>query len=59
VEDLQGTLLVDASATFVQPKYAKLLNSAVLKQAMGEPTSPDQPVLLANGEKLKISTKDS
>jgi len=51
VEDLQGTLLVDATATFVQPKYAKLLNSVVLKQAMGEPTNPDHPVLLANGEK--------
>ncbi|TFK62371.1 Thioesterase/thiol ester dehydrase-isomerase [Pluteus cervinus] len=36
VEDLKGTLLVEATATFVQPRYAKLLNSKVLKTQMGE-----------------------
>ena len=30
VEDLQGTLLVEATGTFVQPKYAELLNSGIL-----------------------------
>jgi len=37
IEDLNGTLLVEASATFVQPRYAKLLQSAELIKAMGEP----------------------
>jgi hypothetical protein len=58
VEDLHGTLLVEATGTFVQPKYAKLLNSGVLKQAMGEPPKPDESVLLTNGEKLKIPSKE-
>ena len=50
VEDLQGTLLVEATGTFVQPKYAKLLSSAALKQVMGEPT--DRP---ADGENLRVN----
>ncbi|KAF8639387.1 hypothetical protein AX17_001543 [Amanita inopinata Kibby_2008] len=54
VEDLNGTLLVEASATFVQPRYAKLLNSGVIKQAMGEPPKSHEPILLADGEKLKL-----
>ncbi|PFH45670.1 hypothetical protein AMATHDRAFT_8827 [Amanita thiersii Skay4041] len=54
VEDLNGTILVEATGTFVQPKYAKLLNSAMLKQAMGEPTKSSEPILLADGEKLKL-----
>jgi len=37
VEDLNGTVLVEASTTFVQPRYAKLLHSAELRKAMGEP----------------------
>jgi len=36
VEDMKGTLLVEATATFVQPRYASLLASTALKQAMGE-----------------------
>ena len=39
VEDLNGTVLVEASSTFVQPRYAKLLQSAELRKAMGEPPS--------------------
>ncbi|KAF8873076.1 mitochondrial protein [Infundibulicybe gibba] len=54
VEDLQGTLLVEANATFVQPKYAKMLNTAALKQAIGEPSDADVPVHLADGEKLRV-----
>ncbi|KAM6499898.1 HotDog domain containing protein [Amanita muscaria] len=42
VEDLQGTLLVEATATFIQPKYAKLLNSSSLRKAWGEPVQPDK-----------------
>lgn len=35
---------------FVQPKYAKLLNTAVLRQAMGEPgKDTGEPVHLADG----------
>ncbi|THH18808.1 hypothetical protein EW146_g2220 [Bondarzewia mesenterica] len=37
VEDMDGTVLVEATATFVQPKYAKLLSSSSIHQAMGEP----------------------
>jgi acyl-CoA thioesterase FadM len=50
IEALDGSLLVEATATFVQPRYAKLLNSQQITQAMGE--SP-KPVHLADGEKLK------
>ncbi|TFK38820.1 HotDog domain-containing protein [Crucibulum laeve] len=52
VEDLNGTLLVEATATFVQPRYAKLLNSAHLRQAMGEPPKSDEPLHLADGENV-------
>ncbi|TFY51496.1 hypothetical protein EVG20_g10973, partial [Dentipellis fragilis] len=37
VEDMSGTKLVEASALFVQPKYAKLLNSKGIRRALGEP----------------------
>ncbi|KAG6835826.1 hypothetical protein H0H93_014299 [Arthromyces matolae] len=53
VEALDGTLLVEASATFVQPKYAKLLNTEALRQAMGEPAHSHAPVHLADGEKIR------
>ena len=39
IEDLKGTVLVEASSTFVQPRYAKLLHSADLRKLMGEPPS--------------------
>ncbi|KAJ7684197.1 HotDog domain-containing protein [Mycena polygramma] len=45
VEALDGTLLVEADALFVQPRYAKLLNSSVIRQHMGEPQAPE-PVLV-------------
>ncbi|KAF7310242.1 4HBT domain-containing protein [Mycena indigotica] len=48
VETLDGTVLVEADALFVQPKYAKLLSASVVRQHMGEP--PKEPVLLAEGE---------
>ncbi|KAJ6548208.1 HotDog domain-containing protein [Mycena vulgaris] len=50
VEDLQGTVLVEAEALFIQPRYAKLLSSASVRQHMGEPLK--EPVLLAEGTKL-------
>ncbi|KAG7093885.1 hypothetical protein E1B28_007524 [Marasmius oreades] len=55
IEDLNGTLLVEATATFVQPRYAKLLSKAAIKQVMGAPPSDEHaPVVhLADGEDLK------
>ena len=55
VEDLQGTVLVEASGMFVQPRYAKLLHNAQLRKAMGEPPASEkheEPVLLADGKDL-------
>ncbi|KAF8959848.1 HotDog domain-containing protein [Flammula alnicola] len=60
VEDLTGTVLVEASGTFVQPRYAKLLHSAQLRKAMGEPPSPpehEEPILLADGQDLNPGHK--
>ncbi|KAK7440797.1 hypothetical protein VKT23_016875 [Stygiomarasmius scandens] len=37
VEDMNGTLLVEAKAMFVQPRYANLLNKAAIRQVLGEP----------------------
>ncbi|KIK43577.1 hypothetical protein CY34DRAFT_49652, partial [Suillus luteus UH-Slu-Lm8-n1] len=50
VEDLKGNVLVEAHATFVQPKYAHLLKSKAVQQMMGDP-DPDKstPVLLSEG----------
>ncbi|KAF9482936.1 Thioesterase/thiol ester dehydrase-isomerase [Pholiota conissans] len=56
VEDLMGTVLVEASAMFVQPRYAKLLHSAQLRKAMGEPPS-EEAVLLADGQDLNPGHK--
>ncbi|KAJ7663655.1 HotDog domain-containing protein [Mycena rosella] len=50
VEDVDGTVLVEAEALFVQPRYAKLLNTALVRKTMGEP--PTEPVLLAEGTAL-------
>ncbi|KAF9060703.1 HotDog domain-containing protein [Rhodocollybia butyracea] len=59
LEDMKGTLLVEAKAMFVQPKYAKLLNTAGLRQIMGEPPKDDPtPVHLADGENLKALSKE-
>ncbi|KAF9457363.1 mitochondrial protein [Collybia nuda] len=57
IEDLDGTVLVEATALFVQPRYAKLLNTGLIKQAMGEPPNSDTPVHLADGEKLRPKMK--
>ncbi|KAJ3835231.1 mitochondrial protein [Lentinula raphanica] len=59
VEDMKGTLLVEAEAMFVQPKYAKLLNTAVMRQVMGEPPKSDhEPVLLADGQDMKALRRE-
>ncbi|KAJ7221266.1 HotDog domain-containing protein [Mycena pura] len=49
VEALDGTVLVEAEALFVQPRYAKLLNTAVMRQYMGTPPPPE-PVVVIEGE---------
>uniref|UniRef100_A0A0W0F415 Thioesterase domain-containing protein n=1 Tax=Moniliophthora roreri TaxID=221103 RepID=A0A0W0F415_MONRR len=59
VEDLNGTLLVEATATFIQPRYAKLLNKAAIRQVMGAPSEEHAPVHLADGENFKsLKTQD-
>ncbi|KAJ7288631.1 HotDog domain-containing protein [Mycena rebaudengoi] len=45
VEDLEGTLLVEATALFIQPRYAKLLNPTLVQQHIGE--APKEPVPVA------------
>ncbi|KAJ7352079.1 HotDog domain-containing protein [Mycena albidolilacea] len=52
VEDLQGTLLVDATALFIQPRYAKMLDPQRIRQNLGAPATALAPVLLADGVKL-------
>ncbi|KAH7922009.1 Thioesterase/thiol ester dehydrase-isomerase [Leucogyrophana mollusca] len=50
VEDLKGNVLVEATATFVQPRYSQFLSNSMVKQAMGEPEPKgSSPVLLAEG----------
>ncbi|KAG1736118.1 HotDog domain-containing protein [Suillus paluster] len=50
VEDLKGNVLVEAHATFVQPKYAHLLKSKAIQQMMGQPEpAKSTPVLLSEG----------
>jgi len=57
IEDLDGTLLVEADATFIQPRYAELLNADALRKQMGEPK--EDPVLLADGPKPPSLKKPS
>ncbi|KAK0451731.1 Thioesterase/thiol ester dehydrase-isomerase [Armillaria borealis] len=38
IEDLEGKILVEASALFVQPKYSGMLNKRPLHEALGMPT---------------------
>ncbi|CAL1710534.1 unnamed protein product [Somion occarium] len=48
VEDLEGTVLVEATALFIQPKYAKLLNTKQIREIMGEPPI-DEPLTEGTG----------
>ncbi|KAI1784974.1 Thioesterase/thiol ester dehydrase-isomerase [Ganoderma leucocontextum] len=43
VEDMAGTVLAEASALFVQPRYAKLLNSTAVRHMLGEPSQAKEP----------------
>ncbi|KAJ6518554.1 mitochondrial protein [Mycena vulgaris] len=47
VEDLEGTLLVEAKALFIEPRYAKLLSPMAVQQQMGE--QPKSPVVNTGG----------
>ncbi|KAJ7184695.1 HotDog domain-containing protein [Mycena filopes] len=61
VEALDGTLLVEAEALFIQPRYASLLNSASIQQHIGSPpplpTPAPVPVLVAEGEGVGVLPK--
>ncbi|KAJ7736031.1 Thioesterase/thiol ester dehydrase-isomerase [Mycena maculata] len=47
VEDLQGVVLVEADALFIQPQNAKLLNPTVIREQAGVPSA--ESVLVAEG----------
>lgn len=62
IEDLNGTVLVEASSTFVQPRYAKLLlHSADLRKMMGEPPTSvsSAPVLQHTSSRSETKTINS
>ncbi|KAI0068991.1 acetylornithine and succinylornithine aminotransferase [Artomyces pyxidatus] len=44
VEDLSGNVLVEASATFVQPRFAQFLSNSSVREAMGEAPAVQQPM---------------
>ncbi|KAH9925870.1 Thioesterase/thiol ester dehydrase-isomerase [Epithele typhae] len=63
VEDMSGNVLVESNALFVQPRYAKLLNSTAVRSMLGEPPktkkeiSPEgtpQPVHLPGGAQTLV-----
>ncbi|RPD72257.1 Thioesterase/thiol ester dehydrase-isomerase [Lentinus tigrinus ALCF2SS1-7] len=64
VEDMAGTVLVEANALFVQPRYAKLLNSTAVRHMLGEPShSKDHgavapvPVKLPGGAQTLVDSE--
>ncbi|KAH9943962.1 Thioesterase/thiol ester dehydrase-isomerase [Amylocystis lapponica] len=44
IEDLSGTVLVEADALFIQPRYAKLLNTKQMRELIGEPIESKEPI---------------
>lgn len=44
IEDAQGNVLVEAEALFIQPKYAKVLNTQRMREMMGEPGDSREPI---------------
>ncbi|KAH9837995.1 Thioesterase/thiol ester dehydrase-isomerase [Rhodofomes roseus] len=44
IEDMDGNVLVEAEALFIQPKYAKLLNTARMRELIGEPENSREPI---------------
>nr|VWO99304.1 Paxillin [Ganoderma boninense] len=63
VEDMAGTVLAEASALFVQPRYAKLLNSTAVRHMLGEPSQAKDPngasvpVKLPGGAEILVESK--
>ncbi|KAL1940395.1 hypothetical protein VTO73DRAFT_8967 [Trametes versicolor] len=55
VEDMAGNVLVEASALFIQPRYAKLLNSTAVRHMLGEPSQSKEP--LAPGTVAPVPVK--
>jgi len=49
-------MLIVSSATFVQPRYAKLLNAKQLREAMGD-VPQEKSILLADGQEVKPSQR--
>jgi len=47
-------MLIVSSATFVQPRYAKLLNGKQLREVMGD-VPKEKSILLAEREEVKSS----
>ncbi|KAI0666972.1 Thioesterase/thiol ester dehydrase-isomerase [Trametes maxima] len=68
VEDMSGNVLVESNALFVQPRYAKLLNSTAVRHMLGEPSQPKQsdpsetvapvPVKLPGGAQTLVDSKN-
>ncbi|KAI0628455.1 Thioesterase/thiol ester dehydrase-isomerase [Trametes polyzona] len=68
IEDMSGNVLVEASALFVQPRYAKLLNSTAVRHMLGEPSQSKEstagetvapvPVKLPGGAQTLVDSKN-
>ncbi|TBU40841.1 Thioesterase/thiol ester dehydrase-isomerase [Dichomitus squalens] len=67
VEDMAGNVLVEANALFIQPRYAKLLNSTAVRHMLGEPSHSKEPITpgavapvpvkLPGGAEILVDTK--
>lgn len=44
IEDMEGNVLVEAEALFIQPKYAKLLDTRRMRELLGEPEDSREPI---------------
>ncbi|KAI0946656.1 hypothetical protein AcW1_010066 [Taiwanofungus camphoratus] len=45
IEDMQGNVLVEAEALFIQPRYAKLLDNRRMREMLGEPADSKEPIV--------------
>ncbi|CDO72697.1 hypothetical protein BN946_scf184985.g117 [Trametes cinnabarina] len=54
VEDMEGRVLVEANALFVQPRYAKLLNSTAVRHMLGEASHSNEPVTPGTVEPVPV-----
>ncbi|KZT25501.1 Thioesterase/thiol ester dehydrase-isomerase [Neolentinus lepideus HHB14362 ss-1] len=58
IEDMNGKVLVEATATFIQPRYATLLNKNAMKQSMGHPNDETAGRPVVEGELYPTQGKD-